>query len=142
MKWENVSLKLDSEHFWLIHLIVLGTAEMHLGPGKPWGLASLVAFYIMFAGESRNSILAAFEDVASCGWAVVALWFLSGYQFASISEYGLALAGVISLRGLVRFFTGRAWIRRRFWWVAQFCLMTSLIIKALVILNVLAPFNS
>ena len=24
-RWENVSLKLDSEHFWLIHLIILGT---------------------------------------------------------------------------------------------------------------------
>ena len=29
-RWENVSLKLDSEHFWLIHLIILGTATFEI----------------------------------------------------------------------------------------------------------------
>ncbi len=141
-RWENVSLKLDSEHFWLIHLIILGTAEVQLGGGHPWGLVSLIAFYIMFAGESRPSILAALEDVASCGWAVSAIFFLSNTRFDSLTEFAFVMAAVVAVRGLIRVVLGRAWIRRRFWWIAQFCLMTALIIKSLVILDVLAFINS
>lgn len=141
-RWENVSLKLDSEHFWLIHLIILGTAEVQLGGGPPWGIVSLIIFYIMFAGESRPSVLAAFEDVASCGWAVSAICFLTTKGFTSILDFGFVMIVVITVRGVVRVLLGRAWIRRRFWWIAQFCLMTALIIKSLVVLNVLAFLNS
>lgn len=141
-RWENVSLKLDSEHFWLIHLIILGTAEVQLGGGHPWGIVSLIGFYVMFAGESRPSILAAFEDVASCGWAVSAIFFLTNSSFASLWEFALIMMAVVAIRGIVRVLLGRAWIRRRFWWIAQFCLMTALIVKSLVVLNVLAFFNS
>lgn len=141
-RWENVSLKLDSEHFWLIHLIILGTAEVQLGGGPPWGIVSLIAFYIMFSGESRPSILAAFEDVASCGWAVSAIFFLTTKGFTSLWDFAVVMIAVVAVRGIVRVLLGRAWIRRRFWWIAQFCLMTALIIKSLVVLNVLAFFNS
>ena len=141
-RWENVSLKLDSEHFWLIHLIILGTAEVQLGGGPPWGIVSLIVFYVMFAGESRPSVLAAFEDVASCGWAVSAVVFLTDRSFGSLIEFAGIMAAVVSVRGIIRVLLGRDWIRRRFWWIAQFCLMTALIIKSLVILNELAIFNS
>ncbi|MBY0516040.1 MAG: hypothetical protein K2P81_03980 [Bacteriovoracaceae bacterium] len=142
LKWENVSLKLDSEHFWLIHLVVLGVAELQLGGGKPYGLCSLILFYIMFAGESKPSLLSAIDDVVSCSWSIVALLFLLNYQIESLQNFIILLVFVLSLRGVVRVFTGRAWIRRRFWWVAQFCLMTSLIIKSLVVLNAFAFINS
>jgi hypothetical protein len=141
-RWEDVSLKLDSEHFWLIHLIILGTAEVELGGGPPWGIISLIIFYIMFAGESRPSVLAALEDVASCGWAVSAIFFLTTKGFTSLGDFAAVMTIVVSVRGIVRVLLGRAWIRRRFWWIAQFCLMTALIIKSLVVLNVLAFFNT
>jgi hypothetical protein len=141
-RWENVSLKLDSEHFWLIHLIILGTAEVQLGGGPPWGIVSLIVFYIMFSGESRPSVLAAFEDVASSGWAVSAIFFLTTKGFTSLLDFALVMVAVVTVRGIVRVILGRTWIRRRFWWIAQFCLMTALIIKSLVVLNVLAFLNS
>ncbi len=142
VKWENVSLKLDSEHFWLVHLIVLGTAEMQITGSAPWGIASLVGFYLLFAGESKSTILASIEDVASCAWATVALFYLAGIPIENIFKFAVILGIVLIARGIVRLLFGRAWIRRRFWWVAQFCLMTSLIIKSLVVLDVFAIFNS
>jgi hypothetical protein len=96
----------------------------------------------MFSGESRPSILAAFEDVASCAWAVSAALFLADKNTGSLSEFAIVLALVIGIRGIIRVLLGRSWIRRRFWWIAQFCLMTALIIKSLVILDVLAFFNT
>ena len=141
-RWENTSLKLDSEHFWLIHLILLGTAEVQLHSGEPWGLMCLVLCYLLFGGESRPSILASLEDVASCGWSLVALCFLAGREFSGISEFAMLLFSVVAIRGVVRVVLGRGWLIKRFWWVAQFCLMTSLIVKAMVVLNVLAVFNS
>lgn len=142
VKWENVSLKLDSEHFWLIHLIVLGTAELQINGSAPWGIATLVGFYLLFAGESKSSILASIEDVASCAWATVALLYLAGTAIDNVVKFGAILGIVLMARGIVRLVFGRAWIRRRFWWVAQFCLMTSLIIKSLVVLDVFSVFNS
>lgn len=141
-KWESVSLKLDSEHFWLIHLVLLGSAELQIASDRPWGIMSLAIFYVMFAGESRPSILSALEDVTSCCWALVAICFFAGFPLADFTTFALLLSGLVSLRGVVRVLAGRAWLRRRFWWVAQFCLMTSLIIKSLAVLNVWTAFNS
>jgi hypothetical protein len=142
LRWENVSLKLDSEHFWLIHLLILGTAETQLGGGPAWGLATLIICYMIFAGDSRPSILSAFEDVASCAWALIALNHIFHVDQQGIVHFASVLFAIMILRGLVRLLIGRAWIRRRFWWIAQFCLMTALIVKSLVVLNVLAYFNS
>jgi len=141
-KWENVTLKLDPEHFWLIHLIILGSAELQLGGGVPWGLVVLLGCYILFAGESRVSILAALEDVTSCAWGIVAIMFLVGAPQVTLVSFALTLVAVLGARGVVRVIVGRSWLRRRFWWVAQFCFLTSLIVKALVVLDVLASFNS
>jgi hypothetical protein len=141
VKWENVSLKLDSEHFWLINLILIGLSEIHLGTSKPYGLMSLVGFYIVFSGESKSTILAAIEDVSSCALAIVAFMFLSNFQPQGLIVFGSFLVVTVSLRGVFRIIMGRTWIKRKFWWIAQFCLMTSLIIKSLVVLDVLATFG-
>lgn len=141
-KWESVSLKLDSEHFWLIHLVLLGSAELQIASSRPWGIMSLTVFYVMFAGESKPSILAALEDVTSCCWALIAISFFAGFPLADFETFAFSLGALVSLRGIVRVMAGRAWLRRRFWWVAQFCLMTSLIIKSLAVMNVWTAFNS
>jgi hypothetical protein len=141
-KWESVSLKLDSEHFWLIHLVLLGSAELQIVSSRPWGIMSLTVFYVMFAGESKPSILSALDDVTSCCWALIAICFFAGFPLTDFQTFVILLSALVSLRGIVRLFTGRAWLRRRFWWVAQFCLMTSLIIKSLAVLNVWNAINS
>jgi hypothetical protein len=141
-KWENVSLKLDSEHFWLINLIVMGMVEIHISHGPNYGLALLVISYIFFAGESRSSILAAVEDVSACAWALIALTFLMGVKSFSIYEFTLFLMFFVLMRGIVRVSLGRVWLRRKFWWVAQFCLMTALIVKSMVVLNAIVIHNT
>ena len=97
---------------------------------------------MVFVGESRPSIISAFEDVASCAWALSALYFILRVGPNNIANFALTLLSILLVRGLIRLFIGRAWIRRRFWWIAQFCLMTSLIVKSLVVLNVFAYFHS
>lgn len=140
-KWESVTLKLDSEHFWLIHLVILGSAELQIPSSTPWGVTSLVLFYVMFAGESRQSILAALDDVVSCAWALVAMAYLVGAPLTRFGDFLIALSALVIFRSIVRLLAGRAWLRRRFWWVAQFCLMTSLIIKSLAVLDVWSVLN-
>lgn len=140
-KWESVTLKLDSEHFWLIHLVILGSAELQIPSSVPWGVFSLVLFYVMFAGESRPSILAALDDVVSCAWALVAMAYFVGLSLTQFSDFVPVLLALVVLRSIFRLLAGRAWLRRRFWWVAQFCLMTSLIVKSLAVLNVWTALN-
>jgi len=135
-KWENVSLKLDSEHFWLINLILIGVVDLNIISSQPLGLGSLLIFYIMFSGESKNTILAATEDIVSSLLAVVALIYLFKVEVNSIEYLGSILISVVCLRAIVRAILGRTWIKRKFWWIAQFCLMTSLIVKSLEVLGV------
>ena len=141
-KWENVSLKLDSEHFWLINLVLLGVVELHIVGNRPLGLISLVVFYVIFSGESKNTILAAIEDVVSCLLGIVALVFLLNLEVSSLEQLAIFLFLAIVVRALVRATFGRTWIKRKFWWIAQFCLMTSLIIKSMEVLNVWALLNT
>jgi hypothetical protein len=141
-KWENVSLKLDSEHFWLINLVLLGVAEMHISTPIPYGLVTLIGFNILFLGESKKTLLAAMEDVSSISLFLIALLGLIKYPNLNFYHLCFAMSFLIVARGFVRTVLGRMWLKRKFWWIAQFCLMTSLIIKSLTVLNVLAPFNS
>ncbi len=135
-KWENVSLKLDSEHFWLINLILLGVVDLHISSANPYGLGSLIVFYIMFSGESKNTILAALEDIVSSLLGVIAFIFLFKIDISMTETLSIVLVMVVLLRAIVRAILGRTWIKRKFWWIAQFCLMTSLIIKSLEVLGV------
>jgi uncharacterized membrane protein HdeD (DUF308 family) len=141
-KWENVSLKLDSEHFWLINLILLGVVELHIATPRPYGLASLIIFYIMFSGESKNTILAAIEDIVSSLLGIVAFLFLFKLTLQSTGVLAAILAAVVCVRAIVRAILGRTWIKRKFWWIAQFCLMTSLIIKSLEVMGAWTLFTS
>ena len=141
-KWENVSLKLDSEHFWLINLILLGVVELHITTPRPYGLASLIVFYIMFSGESKNSILAAIEDIVSSMLGIIAFLFLFKLTLQSTEVLAAILAAVVCTRAIVRAILGRTWIKRKFWWIAQFCLMTSLIIKSLEVMGAWTLFTS
>lgn len=134
-KWENVSLKLDSEHFWLINLILLGVVELHIATPRPYGLASLIFFYIIFSGESKNTILAAIEDIVSSLLGIIAFLFLFKLTLESTEVLAAILAAVVCVRAIVRATLGRTWIKRKFWWIAQFCLMTSLIIKSLEVMG-------
>lgn len=141
-KWENVSLKLDSEHFWLINLILLGVVELHIPTARPYGLGSLIVFYIMFSGESKNTILAAMEDIVSSLLGIVAITFLFGLNVDSLEILALILTTVVCARAMIRAILGRTWIKRKFWWIAQFCLMTSLIIKSLEVMGVFSLLAS
>lgn len=137
-RWEHVSLKLDAEHFWLIHLCLLGTAELYLPSTVPWGLAVLVAFHMVVNGESGPSLLSAFEDVIGVGLALLALWSMVPVAWIGLPDDFLGVwALTMPARGFVRAALGRDWLRRRFWWVAQFCLMTSLLVKAMAVLHAL-----
>lgn len=137
-RWEHVSLKLDAEHFWLIHLALLGTAELYLPSSHPWGLVTLVAFHMLVNGESDPSLLSSFEDVVGVGLSLLALWSLAPKTWLGIpgnAAFFTVLACLLPARGPVRAALGRDWLRRRFWWIAQFCLMTSLLVKAMAVLN-------
>lgn len=138
-KWEHVSLKLDAEHFWLIHLALLGMAEVQIPSGSPVALMALIGSYVVVNGESGPSLLASFEDVIRVSLGVLALWSLFQPQTMSLTVlfFFSMMAMFFIARGAVRAVLGRDWLRRRFWWVAQFCFLTSLILKALAVLDVL-----
>ena len=141
-KWENVSLKLDSEHFWLINLVLLGVVELHIPGNRPLGLGSLVIFYIFLAGESKNTLLAALEDIVSTLLGIVALIFLFKINVTTLEDLAQLLFFSTISRAIIRTIFGRTWIKRKFWWIAQFCLMTSLIIKSMEVLNVWSLLSS
>lgn len=138
-KWEHVSLKLDAEHFWLIHLALLGMAEIQIPSSSPYALMALVATYVVVNGESGPSLLASFEDVVRVSLGVLALWSLATPSEGPLGVvyFFVVMAIFFICRGAIRATLGRDWLKRRFWWVAQFCFLTSLIIKALAVLNVL-----
>lgn len=137
-KWEHVSIKLDAEHFWLIHLSLVGMTEIQIPSRLPYGILSLVCFYIIFNGESGRSFLSAFEDVVRVSLGVLALWSLAGTSISQITVINFfSLMAVFFVgRGILRAMLGRDWLRRRFWWISQFCFLTSLIIKSLAVLDV------
>jgi len=138
-KWEHVSLKLDAEHFWLIHLILLGMAEIQIPSVAPLGLITLVGGYVVVNGESGPSLLASFEDVIRVSLGMLALWslVLPLAPNPNIVHFFTNMAIFFLLRGAVRAVLGRDWLKRRFWWIAQFFFLTSLIVKSLVVLNVI-----
>lgn len=141
VRWEHLTLKLDDETFWLIHLTLLGTAELQIPNAAPWGLIFLVLAHILVIGRSEASLLASLEDVIGVVLGLFALVTLASPmlpQLDAISLFAIMII-ILPVRGLIRAALGRDWLRHRFWWVAQFCLMTALIIKALVVLDVF-PF--
>lgn len=142
-KWEHVSMKLDAEHFWLIHLVLLGMAESQIVTPTPWGLISLIGCYVVVNGESGPSLLASFEDVIRVSLGVLAFWSLLPNTEAwpnGAASFFAVLSICMLVRGCVRAALGREWLKQRFWWIAQFCLMTSLIIKSMAVLDVF-PFG-
>lgn len=138
-RWEHVSIKLDAEHFWLLHLILLGMAEIQIPSVAPFGLLTLVGSYVIVNGESGPSLLAAFEDVVRVSLGVVALWslVLPDAGNLNIVHFFTNMAIFFVARGAIRATLGRDWLRRRFWWVAQFFFLTSLIVKSLAVLDVI-----
>lgn len=143
-KWEHVSIKLDAEHFWLIHLALLGMAESQIPSSLPYGLITLVTFYVMINGESGASLLASFEDVVRVSIGVLALWSLisPGEENVGAIRFFVVMTLFFIGRGAFRATLGRDWLKRRFWWIAQFCFLTSLIVKALAVMNVFSSSHS
>ena len=103
-KWEHVSLKLDAEHFWLIHLILLGMAEIQIPSTTPFGLITLVVGYVIVNGESGPSLLASFEDVVRVSLGMLALWalVLPLAPNPNIVHFFTNMAGFFVLRGSIR----------------------------------------
>jgi hypothetical protein len=135
--WEHLGLKLHSHSFWWIHLALLATVEIQLPTGRPWALLFLLACHALVRGSTGQSLLDAFEDVVSVALALLAGLSLAGLgSMAGTPDYWLMLAALVPLRGAVRALLGREWLTHRFWWVAQFCLLSALALKALAVLDV------
>ncbi len=135
--WEHLGLKLHSHSFWWIHLALLATVELQLPSGRPWGLLFLLTSHSLVRGSTGHSLLDAFEDVVSVALALLAGLTLAGHAgVVGTPDYWLYLAVLVPVRGAVRALLGREWLAHRFWWVAQFCLMTALGLKAMAVLDV------